>query len=55
VQLVGEGGLLTGLTKSVLETALEAEMSGHLGNDKHDPAGRTGGKFPQRHAHLPAC
>jgi len=27
LQLVGEDGLLTGLTKSVLEAALEAEMS----------------------------
>ena len=43
VELVGRGGLLTGLTKSVLETALETEMSEHLGYDKHDPAGRTGG------------
>jgi putative transposase len=43
VQLVGEGGLLTGLTKSVLETALESEMGEHLGYDKHDPAGRNGG------------
>ena len=43
VQLVGEGGLLTGLTKSVLETALEEEISDHLGYDKHDPAGRNGG------------
>jgi putative transposase len=43
VQLVGEGGLLTGLTKSVLETALDAEMSEHVGYDKHDPAGRNGG------------
>jgi transposase-like protein len=42
VDLVGPGGLLTGLTKTVLETALEAEMSEHLGYDKHDPAGRTG-------------
>ena len=39
VELVGPGGLLTGLTKSVLETALEAEMSEHLGYDRHDPAG----------------
>src|SRR3954452_25272465 len=39
VELVGPGGLLTGLTKTVLETALEAEMSEHLGYDKHDPAG----------------
>jgi putative transposase len=43
VQLVGEGGLLTGLTKSVLETALDAEMSEHVGYDKHDPARRNGG------------
>jgi transposase-like protein len=43
VELVGPGGLLTGLTKTVLETALEAEMSEHLGYDRHDPAGRDGG------------
>jgi putative transposase len=43
VQLVGEGGLLTGLTKSVLETALDAEMSEHVGYDKHAPVGRNGG------------
>jgi putative transposase len=43
VELVGPGGLLTGLTKTVLETALEAEMAEHLGYDKHDPMGRNGG------------
>src|SRR5690348_14358992 len=43
VELIGPGGLLTGLTKTVLETALEAEMSEHLGYDKHDPMGRNGG------------
>jgi putative transposase len=43
VELVGAGGLLTRLTKSVLETALEAEMTGYLGYDKHDPMGRNGG------------
>jgi hypothetical protein len=43
VQLVGPGGLLTGLTKSVVETALEEELSDHLGYDKHDPSGRNGG------------
>ena len=43
VELVGAGGLLTRLTKSVLETALEAEMTEHLGYDKHDPMGRNGG------------
>jgi transposase-like protein len=34
---------LNQLTKNVLETALEAEMSEHLGYDKHDPAGRGSG------------
>jgi putative transposase len=42
VELIGPGGLLTGLTKSVLETALETEMSEHLGYDKHDAMGRNG-------------
>jgi transposase-like protein len=41
VELVGPGGQLSGLTKTVLETALEADVSEHLGYDKHHPAGRT--------------
>jgi putative transposase len=40
VELVGPDGLLNQLTKRVLETALEEEMSEHLGYDKHDPVGR---------------
>ena len=43
VELIGPGGLLTGLTSKVINTALEVEMSEHLGYDKHDPAGRNGG------------
>ena len=43
VELVGPDGLLSQLTKRVLETALEAEMSDHLGYDKHDPVGRNRG------------
>src|SRR5215218_10164706 len=43
VELVGPGGLLNQLTKRVLETALEAEMSDHLGYDKHHPMGRNHG------------
>jgi putative transposase len=43
VDLVGPGGMLAGLTKTVLETALEAEITEHVGYDKHDPAGRNGG------------
>jgi putative transposase len=42
VELIGPGGLLTGLTKTVLETALEVEITDHLGYDKHDPMGRNG-------------
>ena len=42
VDLIGPGGLLSGLTKQVLETALEGEMAEHLGYDKHDPIGRNG-------------
>ena len=43
VELIGPGGLLTGLTKSVLETALEAELTEHLGYQQYDVAGRDGG------------
>jgi putative transposase len=40
VELVGPGGLLTDLTKTVLETALEAELEDHLGYAKHAAEGR---------------
>jgi transposase-like protein len=43
VDLVGPGGLLSGLTKTVLEAGLEAEMSEHLGYDRHEPAGKNSG------------
>lgn len=43
VDLVGPGGLLSDLTKAVLETALEVEMSEHLGYDKHAVEGRNNG------------
>lgn len=43
VDLVGPDGLLSGLTKNVLEAGLEAEMSEHLGYDRHDPAGKNTG------------
>jgi putative transposase len=39
IELLGPDGLLSQLTKRVLETALEVEMSDHLGYDKHDPVG----------------
>jgi putative transposase len=43
VGLVGPGGLLTGLTRTVLETALEAEMDEHLGYARHAVEGRNSG------------
>src|SRR5690606_6639886 len=41
VSLVGEGGLLQQVTRSVLQTALEAEMAEHLGYERGEdpPAG----------------
>ncbi|MET7729695.1 IS256 family transposase [Streptomyces mirabilis] len=43
MQLTGAGGLLQQLTKRVLESALEGEITDHLGYDKHDPAGKNSG------------
>lgn len=43
VALTGPDGLLKALTKSVLEAALDEEMTEHLGYDKHDVAGRNTG------------
>ena len=42
-ELVGPDGLLSGLTKRVLETALEEELTDHLGYEPHDPAGHHSG------------
>ena len=43
LRLTGEGGLLSQLTKLVVESALDGELDDHLGYSKHDPAGRDGG------------
>jgi transposase-like protein len=43
VELLGPDGLLSQVTKTLLERALAEEMTGHLGYDKHDPAGRGSG------------
>jgi transposase-like protein len=43
LQLTGEGGLLQQLTKRVLESALEGEITDHLGYEKHEMAGRNSG------------
>lgn len=42
-ELLGEGGLLQQLTKQLLETALETEMTDHLGYERGDVAGRGSG------------
>ena len=39
LSLTGPDGLLKQLTKTVLESALNEEMTEHLGYEKHDPAG----------------
>src|ERR1700728_3438051 len=41
--IIGENGLLKELTKAILERALAAEMTDHLGYEKHDPAGHRRG------------
>ncbi|MEV7983489.1 IS256 family transposase [Streptomyces sp. NPDC086519] len=43
LQLTGQGGLLQQLTKRVLESALEGEITDHLGYEKHEAAGRGSG------------
>jgi putative transposase len=41
--LIGENGLLKQLTKRLLERAMQAEMTDHLGYDKHAPTGKNSG------------
>ncbi len=43
VALVGPGGLLSGLTKTVLEAALDGELTDHLGYEPYGPAGHNSG------------
>ena len=41
--IIGENGLLKQLTKALLERAMQAEMTDHLGYAKHDQAGNNSG------------
>jgi putative transposase len=43
LRLTGEGGFLPEMVKRVLEAGLAAELSDHLGYEKHDPVGRGSG------------
>jgi putative transposase len=51
VALTGEGGLLTGLVQRVLQGALESEITGHLGYERHAVEGRGSGN--SRNGHCP--
>jgi len=46
LSLTGPEGLLKQLTKTVLEIALNEEMTEHLGYEKHDPASAGAGNIP---------
>jgi len=41
--IVGKNGLLKQLTKALLERAMSAELTEHVGYEKHDPAGNNSG------------
>ena len=41
--IIGENGLLKQMTKALLERAMNAELSTHLGFGKHDPSGYNSG------------
>lgn len=41
--IIGENGLLKRFVKAVLERAMNAELTHHLGYEKHDPAGNNSG------------
>lgn len=43
VELTGDGGLLTGLVREVLQPGLEIELSEHPGYEPYDPAGHVVG------------
>jgi putative transposase len=46
--LTGDGGLFKQLKKALIERALGAELTEHLGYEKGDPAGRGRGNSRQR-------
>ena len=41
--IIGENGLLKQLTKALLERAMQAELTEHLGYERHDPTGNNSG------------
>jgi putative transposase len=53
--LIGEKGLLKQLTKALIERELGAELTQHLGYEKHDPAGYHQREFTQRDQRQDSC
>ena len=51
--LIGETGLLKQLTKALIERAMSAELTHHLGYEKHDPADLTLPRYlpPEKPSH----
>jgi putative transposase len=49
LQLTGDDGLLAQLTRRLIESALEGELTDHLGYGKHDAVGRDGGNSRNGH------
>ena len=49
--IAGEKGLLKQLTKALVERAMQAEMTNHLGYEKHDPAGYKSGNSRNGKSH----
>lgn len=49
LSLTGPGGLLGELTKRVMESALEGELTDHVGYEAGDPTGRNGGNSRNGH------
>jgi Transposase, Mutator family len=52
LRLTGEGSMLGELVRAVLERALEAEMTAHLGYEKSEQGGRAGGDGNARNGKL---
>jgi len=42
-ELIGKNGLIKELVKEIVECAMEAEMTNHLGYEKYDPKGKNSG------------
>jgi putative transposase len=42
-EILGDNGLLKRLTKAVLERAMQAELTEHLGYERHDSSGDNSG------------